>query len=107
MELEHIVPEARGGSTEEANLWLACSPCNSHKADRTTALDPLSGQRVDLFDPRRQKWVDHFTWVDGSSRIFGLTATGRATIEALKLNRAPLVRARRRWASVGWHPPND
>lgn len=25
MEIEHIVPEAMGGATEENNLWLACS----------------------------------------------------------------------------------
>ncbi len=25
MEIEHIIPEALGGATEEDNLWLACS----------------------------------------------------------------------------------
>lgn len=25
MEIEHIIPEALGGITEEANLWAACS----------------------------------------------------------------------------------
>lgn len=25
MEIEHIIPEALGGATEEDNLWAACS----------------------------------------------------------------------------------
>ena len=28
MEIEHIIPTALGGQTEESNLWLACSLCN-------------------------------------------------------------------------------
>ena len=30
---------------------------------------------------------------------------GRATIVALNMNNAVIVYARRRWVSVGWHPP--
>lgn len=37
----------------------------------------------------------------------GLTPTGRATVVALHLNRATLVRARQAWSHVGWHPPRD
>ena len=32
MEIDHIVPESLGGSTERENLWLSCSLCNDHKA---------------------------------------------------------------------------
>jgi 5-methylcytosine-specific restriction endonuclease McrA len=28
LSIEHIIPEARGGQTVEANLWLACHACN-------------------------------------------------------------------------------
>ena len=105
MEIEHIVPESAGGSSEEDNLWLACTLCNSHKSDRTTAVDPVSGELVRLFDPRRQEWREHFGWDDSGTRIVGLTDVGRATASALNLNRPSLVRARRRWVGVGWHPP--
>jgi hypothetical protein len=37
--------------------------------------------------------------------IEGLPPTGRATVAALVLNRPILVRARRIWNAVGWHPP--
>ena len=37
MEIDHIVPEAHGGTTVEENLWLACTMCNLYKGDQTTA----------------------------------------------------------------------
>ena len=107
MDVEHIVPEALGGPTEEDNLWLACSLCNSHKGDRVTALDPSTGEIVRLFNPRQQLWEAHFRWADGGALVEGHTATGRATVIALHINRPALVRARRLWISVGWHPPRE
>ncbi|HYG65487.1 MAG TPA: HNH endonuclease signature motif containing protein [Thermoanaerobaculia bacterium] len=107
LEIEHLVPESLGGPTEEENLWLACSPCNGHKGNRIAAIDPLTEKNVPLFDPRRQLWVEHFAWTSSGERIVALTATGRATVTALRLNRPSLVLARREWVSVGWHPPKD
>jgi hypothetical protein len=51
MEIDHIIPEALGGLTEEDNLWLACSLCNDHKGDKIAALDPETGEVMRLFDP--------------------------------------------------------
>jgi hypothetical protein len=107
MEVDHILPEADGGLTEEDNLWLACSLCNDHKNDRIAALDPQTGEVVRLFDPRRQVWAEHFCWAAEGDRVLGLTPAGRATVLALHMNRASLVRARQLWVSVGWHPPMD
>ncbi|MBW3540069.1 MAG: HNH endonuclease [Planctomycetes bacterium] len=107
MEIDHIIPESQGGLTEEQNLWLACSLCNDHKSNRTAALDVTTGEIVRLFNPRLQKWNDHFRWTDAGERIVGLTPTGRATVAALNLNRASLVRARQLWSAAGWHPPRN
>lgn len=107
MEIDHLIPEALGGATEQDNLWLACPLCNRHKGQRTVAWDPVSRQEVSLFDPRRQKWEDHFAWSTEGAHIVGVTAVGRATVETLELNRPTLVAARRRWVAVGWHPPDD
>jgi hypothetical protein len=52
-------------------------------------------------------WHAHFRWTDDGTEIVGLSPTGRATVVALKLNRAPLRRARRRWVRADWHPPTD
>ena len=105
--IDHLIPEALGGPTDEANLWLACSQCNLHKGDRLTARDPLSEEWVRLFDPRRQAWSDHFRWSPANDEILGLTPVGRATVQALHLNRPLLVQARRGWVRVGWHPPHS
>lgn len=107
MDVDHIIPEAQGGRTEEANLWLACTRCNEHKSDRVEAPDPQTGEMAPLFHPRQQQWPEHFVWTPEGDRIFGLTPTGRATVAALQLNRDKLVEARREWVSVGWHPPKD
>ena len=107
MEIDHLVPESLGGLTEEENLWLACSLCNDHKSDRVSALDPITGEFVRLFNPRHQEWNEHFGWTGAGDRIVGLTPIGRATVAALHLNRPSLVKARQLWVAVGWHPPKD
>jgi len=82
--LEHVIPRVKGGSSDIANLALACPGCNLHKADRTTAIDPETGAVTPLFNPRRQQWSEHFRF-DGEW-IQGLTAIGRTTVAALDLN---------------------
>ncbi|MDZ7292947.1 MAG: HNH endonuclease [candidate division KSB1 bacterium] len=105
LEVEHIIPLATGGIDAEENLWLACRPCNLYKGAQTEAEDPATGQRVSLFNPRTQSWRDHFTWSSDGTQIKGLTATGRATVIALRLNDSRRVAIRRLWVEVGWHPP--
>jgi hypothetical protein len=107
MEFDHLDPRALGGPTTENNLWLACSLCNDHKSNRFLIIDPETGLRVRVFNPRLQVWVEHFTWAEGATRIDGTTAIGRATVAALQLNRPSLVLARRLWVAAGWHPPLD
>jgi len=105
LEIDHIIPQSKGGSSEESNLTLACPLCNGHKSKRTEAIDPQTGYTTPLFNPRQEYWSDHFTWNDGGAIIEGKTAIGRATVLALDLNHPDVVAARRLWASVGWHPP--
>ena len=40
-----------------------------------------------------------------NTTIIGLTAIGRATIDALQMNRPQLLRVRRMWVKMGEHPP--
>ena len=41
LEIEHIHPEALGGTNEEQNLWLACRLCNGFKGVQTHGRDPI------------------------------------------------------------------
>src|SRR6266545_5736572 len=86
LEIEHTIPTARGGTDEEANLWLACRMYNNFKGTQTHAVDPLTGRRVRLFNPRAQRWARHSHWSDDGTEIIGRTATGHATVVALQLN---------------------
>jgi 5-methylcytosine-specific restriction endonuclease McrA len=107
MEIEHIIPEVVGGATTEENLWLACRRCNQFKGAQTHALDPVTGRRVRLFNPRKQKWKRHFKWSADGTEIIGKTAVGRATVVALKMNHPVSIRARQKWVLAGWWPPED
>lgn len=107
MTLEHIRPESRGGLTLERNLWLACRRCNEYKGTQTHARDPLTGKRVQLFNPHTQNWFEHFAWDETGTEIRGMTPTGRATATALRLNNPEIVVARRLWVAAGWWPPEE
>lgn len=107
MELEHLIALAAGGTDDEENLWLACRRCNGFKGLLTQAIDPLSRQPTKLFNPRIQRWQEHFRWSEEGTQIIGLTACGRATVDALKLNNPEITITRRLWVSVGWWPPLD
>jgi HNH endonuclease len=103
--VEHIVPRQRSGDTKSENLALFCQGCNGHKYTKTESVDPVKKQQAPLFNPRQQSWKDHFVWTADFTKMLGLTATGRATVETLNLNRLGLVNLRRALFAFGQHPP--
>ena len=104
--VEHITPKAKGGSDDNANLWLSCRLCNEKKGTLIEAMNPETGDLVSLFNPRTQMWADHFTWSEDGIRIIPKTAVGRMTIDVLSLNDELRVRARAIWVKAGYHPPD-
>ena len=105
--IEHIEPRDKGGPTTMDNLAQACQGCNSHKHTKTEALDPVSKELSPLYHPRHQRWHDHFGWSNDYTRVVGLTPTGRATVEALHLNRRSLINLRRVLTLIEEHPPME
>lgn len=89
------------------NLALSCSGCNGHKYDRVEGFDTISQRMAPLYHPRQDVWSEHFAWNEEYTRIVGLTPTGRATVEALHLNREGVVNLRWVLFLVGLHPPED
>jgi 5-methylcytosine-specific restriction endonuclease McrA len=79
-EVEHITPTASSGSDNFANLALACRSCNLQKASRMKGSDADSQEEVRLFDPRGDRWEEHFQVDPESGDIEGRTAIGRATV---------------------------
>ncbi len=104
-DVEHILPQSKGGKSEPDNLALACHGCNLFKSNKTDLFDVTTDKIVRLFNPRIDIWKEHFSWTSDFSEIVGLTAIGRATIEALNLNREGLVNQRRMLHKYGKHPP--
>lgn len=105
--MDHIVPWSQGGSSDMDNLALACFPCNRRKSDRQESVDPETGEAIHLFHPRQDQWPEHFIWSYDGLSIIGRTAIGRATVEALELNRKRAQRLRATDREVGRHPPED
>jgi hypothetical protein len=93
-DVKHIKPQSQGGKTEAKNLALSCHGCNLYKSDKLTVFDVVSEETVRLYNPRKDVWNEHFTWARKFTVIVGLTPIGRATIEALKLNRQGLINQR-------------
>ncbi len=100
--IDHIAPLAAGGPTTLANLALACVSCSLRKGARETAMDPASGDSARLFHPRRDSWDEHFRLDDVI--ISGLTATGRATVELLRMNRPIILAIRQEQQLLGRWP---
>ncbi|MBC7775665.1 MAG: HNH endonuclease [Phycisphaerae bacterium] len=103
--VEHIIPRFKMGSDESDNLAYSCLGCNAYKHTRTSFPDPETGLEAPLFNPRTQDWAEHFCWDDSCLLLMGLTPTGRATVELLRLNRPALLNLRRALVRAGEHPP--
>lgn len=101
--VEHIIPQSKGGDSSLENITLACPGCNLHKADKTTAADPATGEQVALFHPIRQRWSEHLRFK--AYQVEGKTAVGRATVEVLDLNHTRRQRIRQVEQAFGLYPP--
>ena len=104
-EMEHIIALVLNGTNELSNLAFSCGGCNNRKGQKIFAIDPISGVMSPLYNPRIDKWSDHFAWRDDYTIIEGLSIMGRATVDQLKLNRLGVVNLRRALFLVGVHPP--
>lgn len=103
-EVEHIQPLAAGGRTEFINLAYACPACNRYKRNRQFAVDLVTGQEVELFNPRIHTWHEHFCWSQHLLVVEGITPMGRATVTSLKMNRKGAQHFRQALIAIGKHP---
>lgn len=86
------------------NLALACVSCSLRKGARVTAQDPSTRVIAPLFNPRTQRWADHFSLMR-APKVIGKTAVGRATVLALAMNRPAVVAIRLAHMALGrLHP---
>ena len=103
-EVEHVIPVSQGGQDDDSNLALACRSCNVHKGWSTTGVDPATGEVVRLFNPRVDRWSEHFCAEGATRRIDGISPVGRATVDRLRLNGGSQLLARKEWIRLGAYP---
>lgn len=99
-QIDHIVAKQHGGSDSSDNLSLACGRCNRYKGPNIGSIDPLTKQRIELFNPRQDKWENHFRFE--GPKIAGLTPVGRATVELLFMNHPDEIAVRSELIQNGW-----
>ena len=77
-EIDHILPIKHGGNTVPNNLALSCFYCNRYKGANIASIDSVTGKIELLFNPRKQKWEEHFMLIE--NEFAHLTPTGKVTI---------------------------
>lgn len=83
-EIDHIRARKHRGPTDVANLCWCCAQCNGAKGPNVAGHDPVTDVLVALFNPRTDRWTDHFAW--NGARLDGRTQCGRATVDVLRIN---------------------
>jgi hypothetical protein len=67
-------------------------------------MDPESQAQVSLFHPRIMQWLEHFAVNSESGEITGISAIGRGTVIALRLNSTNQLEARQLWIQLSLFP---
>jgi len=101
-EVDHVISRKHGGLTEPSNLAFSCARCNRAKGSDIGSLAPVTGQYCRLFNPRIDRWDEHFA-LDGS-RIVGRTDVAQVTIKILRLNDPDRIAERALLQQIGEYP---
>lgn len=103
-QVEHIIAEKHGGLTDEANLAYACAFCNRAKGSDVGTVTS-AGQFVRFFNPRIDRWDDHFL-LQGVL-IKSRTSIGEATVRILRFNTAARLLERQTLRHIQRYPPQE
>jgi hypothetical protein len=99
-QIDHVISQKLHGPTSAENLALSCERCNSHKGPLAAGF--LDGQHVRLFNPRTDRWLDHFEW--NGPHLVGTTQVGKVTIDVLAINLPYRVALRASLKDEGVYP---
>ncbi|WP_245555373.1 HNH endonuclease [Baaleninema simplex] len=59
-EIDYVIAKKHGGSSNFANLALSCWRCNRQQGSDFVSFDTQTGEFNFLYNPRIQKWMEHF-----------------------------------------------
>jgi hypothetical protein len=101
-EIDHIISLKYGGGNELENLAYSCPHCNQYKgSDLTTFLESYD-DIVQLYNPRKQIWSEHFETLNGE--IIAKTRIGKATVKIFRFNDPDVLILRRELSQIGLYP---
>jgi len=100
-EVEHIISLKHGGLSNLDNLAYACVFCNRHKGTDIGSIAE-TGEFSRFFNPRTDRWEDHFQLV--GITIQPVTIIGEVTARILQMNHADQLLERRALNSIGRYP---
>jgi hypothetical protein len=101
-EVDHVISRKHGGSSTSSNLAYACVICNRYKGSDVASIEPRTGEIIRLFDPRRDRWSDHFR-IDGAL-VEPITTVGSTMARLLRLNAPERILERRLLQSLDRYP---
>jgi hypothetical protein len=102
--VDHIIAEKHGGLTELDNLALACAVCNRAKGTDIASLVPGTQRLVRLFNPRTDRWDDHFRISAETLLIEPVTDVGIVTAQLFGFNEVERVLERQSLFQIGHFP---
>lgn len=102
-EVDHIVAEKHRGVTELGNLAYACFACNRNKGSDLGSLAQSTGVLTRFFNPRQNRWEEHFQVQNGE--IIPRTDVGEVTATILGFNAPQRIEERQLLIALGTWPP--
>jgi hypothetical protein len=101
-EVDHIISEKHGGTTDASNLAYACAFCNRAKGSDIGSTVQGTGTYVRFFHPRLDYWAEHF--IPDGVKIVALSDIGDATSRILAFNTSERLLERQVLQDVGRYP---
>jgi hypothetical protein len=84
--VDHIVSEKHNGPTHENNLAYSCLYCNLNKGTDLGSFIRGTQKLVRFFNPRSDRWSDHFELRRADFEIIPLTKIGEVTVRIFAFN---------------------
>jgi hypothetical protein len=103
-QIEHVIARKHGGATAPENLAYACLYCNAHKGSDIASIAPGSSKVTRLYNPRTDRWSDHFRLHPHDLTMHAKTDVGAVPLQLLQLNHSDRLVERESLREIGGYP---
>ena len=104
-EVDHVLSEKHGGATGAENLAYACVVCNRRKGSDVGSFVPGSSRFSRFYNPRSDRWAEHFGFSADGLWIEPLTDVGAVTARIPGFNDLERQLEREALRQIGRYPP--